>query len=326
MTRSTMRLLALTALMGGALTGACNNENFLGDETGGSAGKGSGGISASGGSGGAALCGGQVCGTGQECCGPAECGFCRPPGALSPCPATCGSGGSGAGGAPTSQGGTPSTGGSGGGTLCGGQICAADQVCCGPVSCGHCIPAMSGQACPATCGTGGQGAGGQGTGGMANATGGTSAGGGATCVAQQGSCAQGKTCCNGLTCCAGMPVQPGQEYCGSICPVSDRNLKTAIEPVNEDRVLERLMTLPVSTWSYKSEGTGVRHLGPMAQDFQATFGLGGSDRTILQVDGDGVALAAIQALARKFEGLAAENARLRQRVQQLEKTTAACGP
>jgi hypothetical protein len=111
-----------------------------------------------------------------------------------------------------------------------------------------------------------------------------------------------------------------------MCPVSDRTLKTAIEPVNEDQVLDRLMTLPVSTWSYRSEGTGVRHLGPMAQDFQAAFGLGGSDRTILQVDGDGVALAAIQALSRKFEKLSAENAALRQRLTQLEAQAAACGP
>jgi cell division protein FtsB len=64
----------------------------------------------------------------------------------------------------------------------------------------------------------------------------------------------------------------------------------------------------------------------MAQDFQAAFGLGASDRTILQVDGDGVALAAIQALTRKFENLAAENAQLRQRLRQLEDQTNACGP
>jgi hypothetical protein len=123
-----------------------------------------------------------------------------------------------------------------------------------------------------------------------------------------------------------MPVQPGHEFCGTVCPVSDRNLKTAIEPVNEDSVLERLMTLPVSTWSYRSEGTGVRHLGPMAQDFQAAFGLGASDRTILQVDGDGVALAAIQALSRKFDKLSADNAELRRRLGQLEAQRAACGP
>jgi hypothetical protein len=88
--------------------------------------------------------------------------------------------------------------------------------------------------------------------------------------------------------------------------------------VDEDRVLERLVSLPVSTWSYRSEGTEVRHMGPMAQDFQATFGLGASDRTILQVDADGVALASLQALYRRLESLAEENQRLRHRLDQLE--------
>ncbi len=165
-----------------------------------------------------------------------------------------------------------------------------------------------------------------GAGGLAGATGATAgigtggAGGAAACAAAQASCAEGQHCCTGLTCCAGMPVPAGQEYCATTCPVSDRNLKTAIESVDEDRVLERLMSLPVSSWSYRAEGTDVRHMGPMAQDFQATFGLGASDRTILQVDADGVALASIQALYRRLEGLAAENQRLRQRLDQLAST------
>jgi hypothetical protein len=327
--------IALFALVGGSVVAGCNNENFLGTEDGGSAGKNSGGTgvagggSSSGGTGtitggasssggapsgtgavpaagaGSGPCGGQVCGADQVCCGPAECGRCIPALSGQACPATCGTGGQGAGGS-TSKGGTPSTGGTGG--LCGTQVCSSGQVCCGPPQCGICVPEGSDIACPAICvATGGSGAG------------------GAACVAQQGSCANGETCCSGLTCCAGMPVATGQEYCGSICPVSDRNLKTAIEPVNQDSVLERLMSLPVSTWSYRSEGTGVRHLGPMAQDFQAAFGLGASDRTILQVDGDGVALAAIQALSRKFEKLSAENAQMRQRLRQIEEQTAACG-
>jgi len=42
-------------------------------------------------------------------------------------------------------------------------------------------------------------------------------------------------------------------------------------------------------------------MGPMAQDFYAAFGLGGSDTTITTVDPDGVALAAIQGLNEKLE-------------------------
>ena len=218
-----------------------------------------------------------------------------------------GGGVGGAGGLAPATGGTAGvgTGGVGGGVTCGGQVCGSGQVCCGPPACGRCIPAMSGQYCPDTCdGSGGAG------------------GGAGACAVAQASCAQGEQCCAGLTCCAGVPVPAGQEYCATTCPRSDRNLKTAIASVDEDRVLERLMSLPVSTWSYRAEGTDVRHMGPMAQDFQATFGLGASDRTILQVDADGVALASIQALYRRLEALAAENQRLRQRLDQFETSGA----
>jgi len=47
---------------------------------------------------------------------------------------------------------------------------------------------------------------------------------------------------------------------------------------------------------HKSE-SGVRHLGPMAQDFYSAFGVGVDDRHITSIDEDGVALAAIKALS-----------------------------
>lgn len=61
--------------------------------------------------------------------------------------------------------------------------------------------------------------------------------------------------------------------------------------------------------------------GPRAQDFKAKFGLGASDKTILQVDADG-ALSAIQALNAKVDKLIAENAALRARVDELSKARA----
>jgi hypothetical protein len=61
-------------------------------------------------------------------------------------------------------------------------------------------------------------------------------------------------------------------------------------------VLEQLARLPLSTWRYKAQAPGVRHVGPMAQDFRAAFGLGEDERHISSVDADGVALAAIQGL------------------------------
>lgn len=65
-------------------------------------------------------------------------------------------------------------------------------------------------------------------------------------------------------------------------------------------MLERVAALPVSTWRYHWDAPHVRHLGPMAQDWYAAFGLGGDDKTISCVDTNGVALVAIQALHRQL--------------------------
>jgi hypothetical protein len=89
--------------------------------------------------------------------------------------------------------------------------------------------------------------------------------------------------------------------------VSDRRAKTAFAPIDTLAVLARVLELPLSEWSYKTD-TAVRHIGPTAQDFHAAFGLGSDDTTIATIDADGVALAAIQGLNARLE---AENAALR---------------
>jgi len=92
---------------------------------------------------------------------------------------------------------------------------------------------------------------------------------------------------------SGVVLAPGS---GSWSSLSDRNLKTGIEPVDTTEVLARVASLPLFEWSYIAQGPGVRHLGPTAQDFRAAFGLGEGSTTISAVDADGVALAAIQEL------------------------------
>jgi hypothetical protein len=82
-------------------------------------------------------------------------------------------------------------------------------------------------------------------------------------------------------------------------------------------MLERVRELPISTWNYTSDDALVRHIGPMAQDFAALFGVGADDRHIHHGDGQGIALAAIQGLADLLEGLAAENTRLASRIAEL---------
>ena len=87
---------------------------------------------------------------------------------------------------------------------------------------------------------------------------------------------------------------------GTFVSGSDRNLKENFAPVEPRAVLEKVVALPLSQWNYKADA-GTRHLGPMAQDFHAAFGIGPDDKHIATVDADGVALAAIQGLNEKVE-------------------------
>ena len=92
---------------------------------------------------------------------------------------------------------------------------------------------------------------------------------------------------------------------------SDRNLKTDVARIDDAAVLDKVATLPIERWSYKSE-RGVRHVGPMAQDFYAAFGVGEDGKHITSIDEDGVALAAIKALHAENAQLRAQARRARQ--------------
>jgi hypothetical protein len=101
--------------------------------------------------------------------------------------------------------------------------------------------------------------------------------------------------------------------------VSDRAMKQDIEDLDTETILNKLSLLPVYSWRYKTEVSGARHVGPMAQDFYAAFGLGDSDKTITTVDADGIALAAIKALKTENDFLKAENEIMKARLERLEK-------
>ena len=128
---------------------------------------------------------------------------------------------------------------------------------------------------------------------------------------------------------AGVQLEPGS---GTWQTLSDRSAKTNIAPVNEQEILTLLMSLPVSVWSYKSQDAGIRHIGPMAQDFYTTFGFGEDERYLTTIDVDGVTLAALQGLyqvvqsqdtqisdqQQMIKSLTAENAALFARLSALE--------
>jgi hypothetical protein len=108
----------------------------------------------------------------------------------------------------------------------------------------------------------------------------------------------------------GVKLNPGS---GTWSSLSDRTMKTGVTTLDDAAVLAKVAALPLSEWSYTAE-RGVRHVGPMAQDFYAAFRVGEDDRHITSVDEDGVALAAIKALAVENHGLRAENRYLRERL------------
>jgi hypothetical protein len=94
----------------------------------------------------------------------------------------------------------------------------------------------------------------------------------------------------------------GNVYVDGIFISSDRNAKENFSPVDYRAVLAKVASLPVTEWNYKKDSNAVQHIGPMAQDFQAAFGLDGTDgKHISVVDESGVALAAIQGLNRKVD-------------------------
>jgi hypothetical protein len=60
----------------------------------------------------------------------------------------------------------------------------------------------------------------------------------------------------------------------------------------------------------------------MAQDFMASFHVGATEKAIFQVDGDGVAFAAIKALDERVKRLTDENASLRRELAQIRAALA----
>ncbi|MCR4404912.1 MAG: tail fiber domain-containing protein, partial [Candidatus Acetothermia bacterium] len=124
---------------------------------------------------------------------------------------------------------------------------------------------------------------------------------------------------------AGVYLAPGSNAWSAI---SDRELKENFSPVDGRLILERLSQIPISEWNMRSQDPSIRHIGPMAQDFYAAFGLGESERYINSGDADGIALISIQALyqlslekdeqlaqlSRELEELRASNATLQEQV------------
>jgi hypothetical protein len=112
---------------------------------------------------------------------------------------------------------------------------------------------------------------------------------------------------------------------GTWTNASSRDQKENFTPVDGQEVLATLAEMPITTWNSKAEDPSIRHMGPVAQDFYAAFGLGASDTSIGTLDADGVALAAIQGLYALSQEQATQIAAQQERIEALEQAQGANG-
>ena len=114
-------------------------------------------------------------------------------------------------------------------------------------------------------------------------------------------------------------------FTATVGGVSDVAQKENRDPVDERQVLNELLEIPIQTWNYITDPDAIRHMGPMAQDFFAAYGLGVDDR-LSAMDVQGVALASVQALHEIVQEKEAQIVELEVRLTELEGRVAAKEP
>ena len=118
----------------------------------------------------------------------------------------------------------------------------------------------------------------------------------------------------------GVQLSSGGTSWGSI---SDRDAKDNFRVVDNQWLLDQLAAMPIQTWNLKSQATEMRHIGPVAQDFNGLlsplFGTVEDPIRINNMDAVGVSLAAIQGLYQLNQQQAAEIQSLQARLFQMKK-------
>ena len=99
---------------------------------------------------------------------------------------------------------------------------------------------------------------------------------------------------------------------------SDRDVKEHFVPADGKDILQRLVAMPLFSWSMKNGDPAIRSLGPTAQDFFEAFALGKNDKTIAILNLEGVAIAAIKGLHQIVQEKEARIATLEQQVSELQ--------
>jgi hypothetical protein len=112
----------------------------------------------------------------------------------------------------------------------------------------------------------------------------------------------------------------GTIYSKGVAVTSDRNAKRNFTAIDPKAVLAKVASMPVTTWNYKDDSAGTKHIGPVAQDFHAAFGLNGADDTHISiVDEGGVALAAVQGLNQELGEQSMQLQRKDREIQNLQR-------
>jgi hypothetical protein len=114
---------------------------------------------------------------------------------------------------------------------------------------------------------------------------------------------------------SGVELAPGG---GSWTTISDRNRKENFLAVDGEILLRQIREIPVTSWNYKAQDRHIRHVGPMAQDWERAFALSGDSTTINTGDIDGVNLAGVKALDARSTAQAGRIEALEARVRELE--------
>jgi endosialidase-like protein len=118
---------------------------------------------------------------------------------------------------------------------------------------------------------------------------------------------------------AGVTLAVGGNSWGNI---SDRSVKDNVAAVDGSDILRRLSAVPITRWNLKAQDPAIKHVGPMAQDFYAAFGLGEDERYINSADVDGIALVSIQVLYELVTALEQKTTAVDRKAAELDRKTA----
>ena len=104
--------------------------------------------------------------------------------------------------------------------------------------------------------------------------------------------------------------------------LSDQAAKENFQDLDQRSVLETVIGLPIKTWNLKSQPPEIRHIGPVAQDFNEAFvylfGQPESPVHINSMDAVGVSLGAIQGLYQVVKEKEAQITSLQEQIDRLQ--------